>query len=738
MDRLKLQTIREFTYFGAVHGAVFWTVYAVIEWLFSTILVWMTKSNYDYIPKHWGFTILLFLLYPVIGLIIGGLSGMGIHLTVKRIQPLQRVESSILFPVIAIFAFILIFNVHLVVQYLINNPWWGPNLPFKLLLSPLCISLLIIFGLVLIVMSNTKFRWHYVCVNTWTVSFLLLGMTGISREIVDNNSWKVKAGLIGLTLVYPVIIFLLTVFIRKMVEKRFVNRFADNMAVSPARARIFLIPIVLFIVGISFFLKQAPLQTVHNIEPLFRNIEHPNVIMIVMDTVRTDHMSIYGYERDTTPNLKKFSEDATLFSGAIAASDMTLSTHASIFTGMYASQHGAHYDPPAYGGRPLSDKLHTIAEILSEKGYSTMGVVANHGYLSYRFNMNQGFHYYDQKLPVPFLGKGGIQKHYIIGSIRDILTILAPPPIFDQWYRRAEEINREAFTLLNKVKKDNVPFFLFINYMDAHEPYIPPPPFDTFYPGKIKRFTTARYFSLVKDVIQFGQKVTDKEQNHLLSQYDGGIAYIDFNIWKLIEQLKKLGLYENSIIVITSDHGEVFGKRNLFGHGVSVYQDQVHVPLIIKYPNTRKQRVVNEFVSSIDIMPTILNVLGCDIPKELPGQSLLKYEYGEYGKARSVISESFPNAKLTKWFTGFDRVERAIFSGSYKLINSTAGKRELYDLSIDQNEEENLYNSANDHISNELEEMLNQFVKKVHSEADSSIKVDKDTLEHLKALGYIQ
>ena len=128
--------------------------------------------------------------------------------------------------------------------------------------------------------------------------------------------------------------------------------------------------------------------------------------------------------------------------------------------------------------------------------------------------------------------------------------------------------------------------------MHAHDPYVPPPPFDSLYPGKHEAFTLIRYQAMLEDVLRLSSKVTDIEYDHMVSQYDGGIAFIDFHLGKLIERLKSLGLYENSLIIITSDHGEVFGERGLLGHGVSVYEDLVYVPLIIKYPNLNEGRIV--------------------------------------------------------------------------------------------------------------------------------------------------
>jgi arylsulfatase A-like enzyme len=270
--------------------------------------------------------------------------------------------------------------------------------------------------------------------------------------------------------------------------------------------------------------------------------------------------------------------------------------------------------------------------------------------------------------------------------------------------------------------------------MDAHWPYIPPSPFDKLYPGKDKDFNTNRYTTLrdqIHNYKRFKRKVTDEEHNHLVSQYDGGIAYIDFHIGKLLALLKTIGQYENTMIIITSDHGEAFGERNFMEHNCSVYQDQVYVPLIIKYPNTNKSIVVNELAHSVDIMPTVLGVLGYEIPVNLQGQNLLR---DKRKKQSFVISERYPRQSV---LPRFNSTKRAIFSEEYKFISSTTGKRELYDLSKDPNEKKNLYD-VNGSKSMELEAKLNQWLKITKEEPSTATKLDKDALESLKALGYIQ
>jgi arylsulfatase A-like enzyme len=182
-------------------------------------------------------------------------------------------------------------------------------------------------------------------------------------------------------------------------------------------------------------------------------------------------------------------------------------------------------------------------------------------------------------------------------------------------------------------------------------------------------------------------------------------------------------------LIITSDHGESFGERNIMGHGLSVYQDEVHVPLIVKYPNSTAKQIVNHPVSLVDLMPTILNVLGYPIPKSIQGQSLL-------GPAHDVVSESFMHPFVSRWNPRFLQAEQAIFSGSTKFVESSSGAKELYDLSTDPNELHNLLPSAPEPA---LETKLVEFMQAaVRGGKFDSPQLGSKTLENLKSLGYLQ
>jgi arylsulfatase A-like enzyme len=206
--------------------------------------------------------------------------------------------------------------------------------------------------------------------------------------------------------------------------------------------------------------------------------QRPNVVLIVMDTVRADHTSVYGYDRDTTPFLRELAKEATLYTRAFAVSDFTLPTHASMFTGLYPRTHGAYYAPPNYpNGLPLSQRFTTMAEVLQANGYRAAGIVANAGYLSTSMGFSQGFELFDSRLPERVAAPS--RSPYLRRRVHELLDRFVSTADFEPTTRRAQEINHEAETFLNQV---DGPFFLFLNYMDAHNPYAPPPPFDRQYP----------------------------------------------------------------------------------------------------------------------------------------------------------------------------------------------------------------------------------------------------------------
>jgi arylsulfatase A-like enzyme len=452
----------------------------------------------------------------------------------------------------------------------------------------------------------------------------------------------------------------------------------------------------------------------------------PNVVLLTLDTVRTDHTSLGGYDRDTTPNLRRFSQDAVVYSNVSAVADQTLSTHASMFTGLYPRQHGAvpFALPGERAGRPLAASVPTLAEVLVANGYVTMGLVANSILLTPSWGLSRGFEVYDVHSVVPIEQQ---DTGYVRALARTLLGLCVPTQEFDRLFRRSEDVNRHAFALLDEVKRRGASFFLFLNYMDAHAPYVPPPPFDRRYPGKSSVLTGSRYNELSQ--ISGNISLTAQEHRALVSQYDGAIAYEDQQLGRLLDKLKSLGLYDNTLILITADHGEHLGDHGLLFHAKSVYQSLIHVPLVIKYPGSRKAAVVRAPVSQIDFMPTILSALGIGASPALPGLDLQTINHAP---PRVLVSVAYEARGIA------NQRETALIANGNKLIESTLGTRELYNIDRDPAEKIDLYR-ANAPLSRRMRAYLSQWLRAIHAfHSQRQTNMDSENIRRLKSLGYVQ
>ena len=421
---------------------------------------------------------------------------------------------------------------------------------------------------------------------------------------------------------------------------------------------------------------------------------------------------------------------------------MTLSSHGSLFTGLYPSWHGAHLtrltDP-----RPLDPSFHTLAETLSENGYTTMAVLANSAYLRPQFGMNQGFDLYDVRNHVNGNAGGGYfwdrrwaTSVFLRDVVRAALEHFVSTAELDRLYRRADQITNDGLRILGAMRGRTEPFFLNLNYMDAHEPYIPPAPFRDRFPGRDPWFKNNRVYAMQRELALVSQSRTPtSDLAHIVSQYDGAIAFMDTEIQRLLVGMKQAGLYDNTLIVIISDHGEGLGEHRILGHPAAVYQTMVHVPLLVKYPRASAQppgRQIDTPVSGVDVMPTVLEVAGIGIPANLQGQSLRKLS-GDTPEL--VVSESFPD-RLSRLRGRSDSAQRAIYQGPWKFI-STAEQKELYNLSLDPGEMQNLYDSK-DPLARRLTEELDEWIQEIPRRRTPAESLDRETMERLRSLGYIQ
>ncbi|MBW3564837.1 MAG: sulfatase-like hydrolase/transferase [Acidobacteria bacterium] len=438
----------------------------------------------------------------------------------------------------------------------------------------------------------------------------------------------------------------------------------------------------------------------------------PNILLIVLDTVRADHMSLYGYQRRTTPHLDDFAEAATVYRRAYAPSNMTLSTMGSVFTGQFASEHGAHYDEGAAWGRALPDESLTLAEELAARGYATASIASNFAYFGDKFGLDQGFHHLDarpSRIPL-----GSQWNFYLRNGIgRLVESMIELPRRARLIPRPAEEITGLVLRYLDDGRPRNRTFFLTINYMDAHVPRIPPPPFDDRFEGRDPTESLDLADGLQGAMGKGNLEISGRQRAHLISQYDGAIAHVDDQLGRLFEELRTRGLYDETLIIVISDHGESFGEHGFIGHGSTNYDDQIRVPFVVKRPGQRTGTVIDEPVSLINAW-AIMAEREADYP---------------------VISETFPmRGALAS--SPARRPGTALVDGRWKVIVGWNGNVELYDLATDSMERHNLAPSDR---ANEMATRVNDWRNAVEAAPRSApAELDPETERRLRSLGYLQ
>lgn len=339
--------------------------------------------------------------------------------------------------------------------------------------------------------------------------------------------------------------------------------------------------------------------------------DRPNVMLIVLDTVRAKSLSMYGYERDTTPNLARLAEQGVVFENAIAPAPWTLPTHASIFTGLPPHQTGADWSTP------LNPELPTIAASLNEDGYQTAAFVGNVYYCGRQTGLERGFaHFSGARLLSADLFRHSAIAWRLLNAAGDSCGCS------DTIGRRtALEINNEYEQWRNTTHAD-APRFTFLNYYDAHSPYLPRQPFrQTYGPHNKDQAALLSDWSNVSHQPDVSREIIDLGRN----AYDGCLAALDAELGWLFDQLEDSGDLENTILIVTSDHGEQFGEQGLLMHARTTHRSSTHVPLLIVAPGRAPAgRRIRDVVSLCDIPATIQDMTRVDVP-EFPGRSLARF-----------------------------------------------------------------------------------------------------------------
>lgn len=446
-----------------------------------------------------------------------------------------------------------------------------------------------------------------------------------------------------------------------------------------------------------------------------------NVVILLIDALRRDHLGCYGYHESTSPFLDEMAQEGIKFNNAFAVSSWTLPTVSTIFTGYYPTIHGA--TGPEH---VVSPSLTTMAEAFKRKGYATAAFTTI-PYLKKIYNLHQGFDWYDDDLlKKTFLGLAIENTSYlqILPRVMYYTRILLNLPVqdpavveFTSWWStklNARNVNERVLKWLRKERE--APFFLYVHYLDVHSPHFDPHPYKDD-----PTWEKLRYDPM--------HDVDDR-----INLYDGGIRYADEQIRNLVKSMKELNMYENSLIIFLSDHGEEFLDHGGVGHGISLYGEQLNIPMII-FPTAvvPGNLVIDAPVSQIDLFPTLDDWLSLGAPYHGSGLSL-----------RELILSSYDSCVNTRrlLFAEMDYqipLRSVLSENRWKyILNMESKKAEIYDLTMDQTERNDL-SISQDVLSMSLKQnLIDHFVELRKSAASpEQIRLDDWTKQSLKALGYL-
>lgn len=471
--------------------------------------------------------------------------------------------------------------------------------------------------------------------------------------------------------------------------------------------------------------------------------QRPNILILLMDTARAQSLSCYGYDRSTSPYIDALAEESVLYEQAIATGCWSLPSQLSLLTGLFPSKHGAHERHLSY-----AHEYPTLPEILHQAGYTTLGVSPN-SWMSDEFGVTYGFDRYLKLWQyLPNLPATAEARANALVGLAHRLNRLYSRYVFPR-RNRARHVNQHVINLLAHAPE---PFFLYAIFWDMHLPFYPEGAHATRWlpPG----VNAAQAQQVNRNALAFntGQaEMSEADFEVLRACYDGALATIDEKIGVLVEILRQRGRLENTILIITSDHGENIGDHGLMSHAYSLHDTLIRVPLIVRYPDCfpQGQRVQHQ-VQLTDVAPTLLDILQLDRPDvrdELQGISLLdtpslvneRLAYAEMVAPHPSISALNRRAGLPENTPqpDLDRALRCLRTPEHKFIWASDGQHALYDLRRDPQEYTNRY-ADEPKLAATLEKALIAWQSPTGiSLSPRQPEMPPDVQQRLRALGYI-
>lgn len=435
----------------------------------------------------------------------------------------------------------------------------------------------------------------------------------------------------------------------------------------------------------------------------------PNIVLLSIDTLRADHLGCYGYSRPTSPTIDELASQGVLFERAFSHSPKTAISHMSILTGLLPPAHGVTQNDDPEPQR-LSDSIPTIATLLRQAGYATFAVTGG-GHVSANLGFDQGMDWFTVD------GAFSDATGHVLAGIKKV-----------------------------REQQPGKPFFAFLHTYAVHDPYTPPIKFqklfvDPAYDGKI----ISTYQDLVRASGDSGWQTMHevywrhvdpndlRDVQHIRDLYDGGIRTADAEVAKLVQRLREMEVWDNTLFILLSDHGEEFQEHGKFLHE-QLFQEHLHVPMIWLFPRDEQGNLRNRrepgVVRLIDVLPTLLDYLGLETPRHAQGLSLWHYLKGHGALPPPIVMSSWKTAGL-----------EALRQGDLKLMRDSFGrKRRLFDLSADPSEKTDVWDKRADvgaRYEAELQRIKSDGAAFLASHrAGKAAAPDQETLERLRALGY--
>jgi len=462
-----------------------------------------------------------------------------------------------------------------------------------------------------------------------------------------------------------------------------------------------------------------------------------NILLITIDTLRSDRLGAYGNPAVRTPSLDRIAREGVVFADANAQIPSTLPSHASILTGRYPTGHGVH-DNGVYA---LAAQETTLAEILSEAGFATAAFVSAF-VLDHRFGIDQGFAAFGDTMESP-LRRGAAPESNTAGGAANPITAWWVDTWFGPYQRRGESTVRDATAWLDSLRSSATPppFFLWVHLFDPHEPYDPPPPYERLYDRDYAGAMDGSGETFHAEAA--AGRVTERDVVQMRARYDAEVTYTDRCVETLLDSLAAWGLLSETLLAITADHGEGLGEHDYyFEHGSRLWEPVLRVPLLLAGPGVPRGRSIQGRVRSVDIMPTLLAHIGLEPPAAIDGAPLWDRIAGD---ASEIASYAETQCRQQAMPVGESL--RALSSGRWKLLVSSrrgaaSGPPEfqLFDLASDAGETRNLVRER----GRIAQSMIEEIAAIVRAEPPDSVRgvatqaMDEETVAKLRALGYVR